>query len=507
MKIIKNTAIISIITFISRCFGYVRDVVIASAIGTGPLNDALIAAWRFSNLFRSLFAEGALTAAFVPIFSGALANNDRNAAIRLASSVFSLLSIIVVLFSIVIILFMPYVMALITPGFTESDAMFHTAVDLARITFPYLLFISLAALYGCVLSSIGKFAPFASTSIIFNIVIIFFVVYCDKFPNKAFAVAYGILCAGIIEWLWMLLCAYRYNMLIPIQKHRMTPEIQLLFKRMVAGIVGSGVYHISIWIDMIIVSFVAGGMSYLYYADRVMQLPLAIIATAASTTLLPALSQSIATQEHEDIHNLSNTSLKFTMYFLIPIALSSIYFAYEIIEVLFERGAFDTGSTAKTAEAFAVLAAGLPAFAMVKLFSSTFYARGKVSTPVKITIVALVINTIISLSLLQWLQHVGVALGSTIAAWINASVLFVILQRKNYYKVSRSVIAALFAYVISAIVALCLMIFAHHRLYNDKYIDSLLVFLFGAMVYVGVCHIVMQIFQHLILSWKKMGEN
>ncbi|WHQ46831.1 MAG: murein biosynthesis integral membrane protein MurJ [Candidatus Midichloria sp.] len=453
MNIIKNAAVVSITILISRIFGYIRDIVIASYLGTGLLNDAFIAAFKFTNLFRNIFGEGALTAAFIPAFTYKLSQEGTKKALEMAALVRSILVITLILFCSIVIYLMPYVLKITTPGFINKEYYFEVAVTISRITFPYLFFISLAAFYGGILNSIGKFMPFAATAIIFNISIILFTLYINDERTKAHVIAYGVLAAGILEFLWMTFFLKINKMTIPIRLPVINQDIKTILNRMGAGVFGSGIVQINTWIDMVIVSFVHGGLSYIYYADRIMQLPLAIIATATSTALLPSLSRHIANNNHIELKHNKETAIKISAFFLIPSAMILCLFPNEIIRFLLERYKFDSESTRNTAAALRFLALGLPAFALIKLFSSNFHAHGDTKTPVKIAVWALLINVSISIALISILKHVAVSVASTIASWFIAIVMIKISKKRDYYQFRSQLLRELMLFIFNATVS------------------------------------------------------
>ena len=453
MSFLKNSAVISFTTLISRILGYFRDLILASLLGAGPINDCFIAAFKFANLFRNVFGEGAFNSAFVPSFSHALSSKSINHALKLASRVQIILIISLLIFVALCITLMPIIMEFTTPGFVVNSAEFHIAVELARIMMPYLFFISLAAFYGGILNSMSKFMPFAATSIIFNISLILFALYCNDVSTKAHAVAYGVLAAGVIEVIWMLFFIKKNDAKVPLIWPSIDSEVKHVIKKIGPGVIGSGVYQINTWIDMIIVSFIPGGMSYIYYADRIMQLPLALIATATSTALLPALARRIAELDNSKAHDLKENSVRVTAFFIIPTSLVFFSFSHEIIALLLERGLFTSIATAKTAAALKVISIGLPAFALLKLLNNIFYAFGDTSTPVKISGLCLCINVIISVTLLSYYEHVAISIASTIAGWSAVILLIFLAKRKNYYSIHLGMVKSIAIYFITGLLS------------------------------------------------------
>lgn len=486
MSIIKSTAVVSIATLISRVLGFIRDVLIASYLGTGALNDAFIAAFKFANLFRNIFGEGALTSAFVPMFTRKLSIEGTKEALHTAALVQSILVVSLIIFSAVIMYNMEYVLTITTPGFINSGYYFEVAVEIGRITFPYLFFISLAAFYGGILHSVGKFMPFAATAIIFNISMILFALYFDHGKTKAHSIAYGVLVAGILEFLWMLFFLKLNNMVVPIRSPILTKDVKDTLNRMGAGLLGSGIAQINAWVDMIIVSFIPGGLSYIYYADRIMQLPLALIVTATSTVLLPSISRHITNNNMLEFRNIKDNALKFSAFFLIPSSLVLYFFAFEIIECLLKRGSFDHESVINTANALKFLALGLPAFALIKLFSTNFYAHGDIKTPVKIASIALLLNILISISLISALRHVAVSIASASSAWFAAIIMIIIARKREYYRFHFSLYRDLSVYFIVSMISI-VVIFVN---FNILELHILISFFMSGIFYIAACSII-----------------
>ncbi len=473
MSLLKNTFTISITTIISRILGYFRDVVIASHLGTGPLNDAFIAAFKFTNLFRNVFGEGAMTAAFVPMFNHKISKEGLSSSLNMAAVIHSILTISLIIFCGLMVLNMRYVLAITTPGFTSDSYYFELAIDIARITFPYLFFISLVAFYGGILNSLNKFIPFAATSIIFNISIIIFCSFFDFGATAAHNIAYGVLVAGALELIWMLFFLKINKISIKFHKPKLTHDVKTVLTRAGSSLFSSGIAQINTMVDMIIVSFIPGGLSYIYYADRLVQLPLAVVATATSTALLPSLSRYVAAIDDSKCLEAKEMALKVSGFFLIPSTLILCYFAEEITGFLLERGNFDSDSTLKTAAALRIISISLPAFAIIKLFNSSFYARGDTKTTVKVAGIALVLNIIIAISLVHKFNYLAASLASTISSWFTAIALIFISNKQRYYKFNKILYYDLLAQCIFSVSILIIMINAL-RIFNIPLLLNLL---------------------------------
>ncbi|MCE2991686.1 MAG: murein biosynthesis integral membrane protein MurJ [Candidatus Jidaibacter sp.] len=433
MKIARLAFGVGALTFISRILGYVRDVAIAFFLGAGLFNDAFVIALRIPNMFRSIFGEGALNSAFVPIFTKKIKQEGEGGAIKFASNVQTILLIITTIFSALMIYFMNGVVELIAPGYSSNPEALSLITNLGRISFCYIIFISMMAFYGGISNSFGNYMPFASAPIILNVILILFIFLGNSQEQKAYWLTISLPIAGIFEMLWVMYFVYKHMGIISIQRPVMDSDTKLLLKRMLPGIIGSGISQINIVVSTIIASFVASGVSYLYYADRIYQLPLAIIGTALGTVMLPELAKKYASGDVKKFKVMQNQALVFSLFLTMPASLGILAIAPEIISLLFQHGAFDQQATNGAAAALEVFALGLPAFCIIKIFSAAFFASGDTKTPVRIAAVVLLINIVISIVLLPLFQHVAVAIGAVVASLVNAGLLGYFLKRKSLY--------------------------------------------------------------------------
>lgn len=475
MSLHKNVITVGGLTFISRIFGYVRDVFFAAILGASVLNDAFIIAFRLPNLFRTIFGEGAFNASFVPLFSHVQNKYGKEKAMKFAQSVQTLLILSLITLCAMMMFFMPEFMALTAPGYTEDKETFDLIVLLGRITFPYIIFASLMAFYGGILNSSGKFYAFASAPILLNIVFIIFVPFSNLFPSAAHAMSYAAIIGGIVELLWMMYFASKINFVVKLAKPEITDEVKKLIYRMGPGLLGSGVAQINIWISTIIASFIIGGNSFLYYADRIYQLPLAIIGTAMGTVLLPVLSKNFSSGNIKEAIATQNKAIDFCMLLTIPATLGIAFLSYDLIHVLFEHGNFTNEATVKTANALFVFSFGLPAYVLIKVFSSSFFALGDTKTPVKIAFLSLIMNVCISLALLPYYQHVAVAFGSVVAAWFNCLALWAISHHRKNYKMERVLVVKILKITISSLLMVIALFLSYDLLINGNAFVRLLI--------------------------------
>jgi putative peptidoglycan lipid II flippase len=468
MSFIKNTARVGLLTFVSRITGYIRDVLIASLLGASIWNDAFILALRLPNLFRNIFGEGAFNNAFVPIFAQKLKASPRQASI-FAAKIHTILITALCIFCAVMLYNMRSIVLITTPGMSDDMELIKLITDLTQITFPYLIFISLAAFHGGVLNAQGKFAAFAMMPILFNLVLITACfMHVGGNVTTIRILAWAVLLAGFFELIFMIVFSYKSNSLIGFSVPSWGRDTRQLLRRFFPGVVGSGVMHINLWVDTMLASFVSNGISYLYYADRVNQLPLAIIGTALGTVLLPVLAKEVANNSFEKVINLQNQAIKFAMFIVLPAAIGLFSLAFEIIRLLFAHGNFDENAVLQTALSLQVMTMGLPAYVLTKIFLALFYANGDTRTPVINGLICIVSNVIFSLIFMPTMQHVGIALATIISAWINFIILFLISIARGWYKLSAAVLKYIIKYIFACIIMFIVIYFVRNLLTTDN---------------------------------------
>jgi putative peptidoglycan lipid II flippase len=430
MSIIKSAFTVGFWTFLSRITGFVRDMMIAGILGAGTLADISIVAFKMPNFFRRLFAEGAFNTAFVPMFSSLLAGEGRKQALVFAENVFSFMVLVLLAFTLIFEVLMPFVMVVLAPGFVGHPQTYDLAVKLTRVTFPYLMFISLVALLTGILNSFEKFSAGAIAPIFLNIVLIFSLMWWKYYmPTPAHALAWGEMVAGVVQFIWLYFECLHHKVFIRLVRPRLSPQVKKMLKLMVPGIIGGGVVQINLWVDVMIGTLIPGAVSYLYYADRVNQLPMAIIGTAIGTVLLPVLSKKIREGKLEEVIDHKNRALEFTLLLTAPATMGLLVAAHLVTATLFQRGAFGPEQTKATAFALQAFALGLPAFVMVKIFQPGYFAAHDTKTPVKIAMLCMAINVVLNLAAVFGLKrlgfypHVGIALATTTAGWVNALLL------------------------------------------------------------------------------------
>ena len=420
MTLFKAMATVGGLTGLSRIAGFIRDVLTAVILGAGPVADAFFVALKLPNFFRKVTAEGAFSVSFVPKYSEVLEKDGDTHADLFASRVFTLMFGILSLVALLMMLIMPWVIFAIAPGFQGDPLRYDLAVELSVITFPYLVLMSLTALMGGVLNARDRFGPFAAAPILFNLALIAALLLSDFFETVGHAMAWGVIAAGILQFLWLALNIYRARVALGLTVPRVTDNIREVLRRMGPGVIGAGVLQINLFADMIIASFLqAGAISYLYYADRLNQLPLGVIGIAVGTALLPMLSKTLAADRPEEARGLFNRALEMCLLLGLPAAVALLIVPHILIFTLFEYGAFTAEDTTITGYVLMGYAVGLPAYIGVKVLSSVFWAQGDTSTPVKIAIIATCCNIILSLILIQFLGVAGITFATGLVGWLH----------------------------------------------------------------------------------------
>lgn len=436
MVLLRSIATVGGMTMISRVFGFLRDVLIAGTLGAGPIADAFFVAFRFPNLFRSLFAEGAFTAAFVPIFAGILEGEGKARAVAFAQQAFSVLLWILLLFVVIVEMAMPLAIIVLAPGFGADPEKFDLTVTLSRIVFPYLLFISLVALLAGVLNSLGRFAAAAAAPILLNLCMIAALLWLEPYTVTAgHALAWGVAAAGLIQFIWLWVACMRAGIPIRLPRPRLTPEVRTLMMRALPVALGAGIYQVNMMVNTMIASLLpVGAVSYLFYADRIHQLPIGVVGVAVGTALLPLLSRQLRAGHLSAAHYSQNRALELALLLTLPAAVAMAVIAEPITTALFQRGAFDVDDARATAVTLMALAVGLPAYMLVKTLTPAYFARQDTRTPVKIAACTVVLNIALNLVLMWPLLYVGIALATSLSAWANALALAVILYRRGFLK-------------------------------------------------------------------------
>lgn len=454
MTLFRSVATIGGLTLVSRVLGFIRDLLFAAILGAGGVADCFFVAFRLPNFFRALFAEGAFTAAFVPLYARALAAPEGEAAARrFAGEIATVLLLTLLGFVGLVMVAMPWAMHLLAPGFVDEPAKFDLTVALTRLTFPYLVYISMVSLMGAMLNANHHFAAPAATPIMLNLVLIGALIGPARHFDPAYAQATAVSLAGIAQFLWLGLALGRHRLSLRLYWPRHKAAIRRFLGLLGPATVGAGIYQINVFVGMILSSLLpAGAVSYLFYADRLNQLPLGVVGVAMSTALLPMLSRQLAQGDHQAARTTMNRALEGVLVLTLPAAAAMIAMPELIIRIMFQRGAFSAADTAATAAALAAFASGLPAYVAAKVFTPGFHARVDTSTPVKLAGIAMLANVGLASALIWPLGHVGVALATALSSWLNVVLLGTVLYRRGDFAPDAVLRKRLFRLVLATLV-------------------------------------------------------
>ena len=479
---------VSFYTILSRILGFIRDIFIAKFLGSTVTADAFFVAFRLPNFFRRVLAEGAYSAALIPVFSGVVIDTkDDEEAADFVENTMSLLLFVTVTLTFIFYFGMPYIIQVLAPGFSENKEAFDLAVHFGKIIFPYLIFISLVAHFTSIINVHGKFAAGAFAPAILNIsFILSLFILTPQLPSAGHALAYGVLIGGLFQFIFMyraVLQLYRPRIRIPKINKRLKRFLHLFLP----GIIGSGVIQLNIIIGTIIASFLPiGAISHIYYADRLNQLPLAIFGIAMGVVLLPSLSKAIKQNKKEEIQIIQNRSLEFCLLISLPSAAGLFILSTPIINILFERGAFLSADTVYTAQVLSIFALGLPAYILIKVLITCFFAREDTKTPLYISLVSVIINIVLSLLLIESMREMGIATATAISAWVNTILLYIILRSKDSFVLDTQLIRNSFKIIISMIAMVVGCYFLNKVLFvNISGLSSLLKI--GSLILIIVC--------------------
>jgi putative peptidoglycan lipid II flippase len=437
MSLIRNFATVGSATLVSRVLGFIRDVFMANMLGTGPVADAFIVAFRLPNLFRRLFAEGAFSAAFVPLFARALAEGGEPRARQLAEEVLAVFLLALVILTALAEIAAPALVFVLAPGFAADPEKFaHTEV-LTRIMFPYLACMSLTAMAAGMLQSFGRFAVAAFAPSLLNVVLvaalaaIWWLNWAGT-PQAAYTLGWAVCAAGFLQLLAVAGTLWWIGFPLSLRRPRVTPGVRRLVTLGIPGVISGGITQINIIIGTIIASLQASAASWLYYADRLYQLPLGVIGVAIGVVLLPDLTRRLRTDDLGGALHTQNRSFEFAMALTLPAAVALMVIPFTIVRVLFERGAFGPADTEATGLALAAFAAGLPAFVAIKVFQPSYFAREDTRTPTIQGGISVAVNVAGSLAMFPFVGHVGIAAATSLAALVNAVMLWVVLVRRGH---------------------------------------------------------------------------
>ena len=450
MNIIKSTGTFGFYTIISRLLGYLRDILIAIFLGTGFLADAFFVAFRIPNTFRRLFAEGTFNAAFVPSFTSERIKGKLKS-YKFANEIFNLLFLGLLFLVLIIEIFMPIFVSLIAPGFVENNEKINLAINLTRITFPFLLFVSLSSFFGGILNSYNKFAAASAAPIILNLILIGILLLGKLLGDQLiYYLSYGVSIAGFLQMVFLYKFVHKFYSIKINFNFRINKQVKIFFKKLLPSIFSSGVTQINILVGTIIASFQASAVSYLYYADRIYQINLAIAGIALGVVVLPQLSKYVHLKKKNKIILIQNKALELSMFLSLPASAALLIGSEEIISALFGYGSFGKEAVFNSAKALYYFALGLPAFALIKVFSSFFFANNDTKTPFYISLVSVVLNIVISLYFFKKVGFIIIPIATTFSSWFNSLVLFFFLKNKDLFKFNEVFIVRFFKIIVAS---------------------------------------------------------
>tara|TARA_Y100000741_G_scaffold180260_1_gene137053 strand:- start:2080 stop:3609 length:1530 start_codon:yes stop_codon:yes gene_type:complete len=451
MNLLKSTGTFSFFTIISRILGYLRDILIAIFLGTSAFADAFFVAFRIPNTFRRLFSEGTFNSAFIPSYTSEVARGKKQSN-KFANNIFNQLFLGLLFIVFVVQIFMPVFVSIIAPGFTDDIKKMELAIDLTRITFPFLFFISLASFFSAILNSHNKFGVASAAPIILNLILISILFFSKSLGDElVYYLSYGVSLAGILQLLFLYRFVSKFYSLKLDFKIKADSKVKIFFNKLLPSIFSSGVTQINILVGTIIASFQASAVSYLYYADRIYQINLAIAGIAIGVVILPQLSKHIQSKKRNKILLIQNKALELSLFLSLPASVALLIGSEEIISALFGYGSFDKNAVLNSGMALYYFALGLPAFSLIKIFSTFFFANHNTKNPFYISLLSVVLNIIISVYYFNKIGFIIIPIATTISSWFNVLILFFFLKRNSYFTFNKLFLFKFIKIIISSL--------------------------------------------------------
>ena len=519
MSLIKKFATVGGATMASRVLGFLREALIAATLGAGPVADAFYAAFGFPNLFRRILGEGAFNSAFIPLFAKELEGGGKEAARKFAEQVLAVLIVVLLALCALFIVFMPFMVdTIIAPGFSAIPAKFDITVGMARIMFPYLFCMSLVAMLSGIMNSMRHYFLAAILPVLLNVVLVSFAtiaLYFDYEDNlTGYLLAWGVVLSGFLQLGLLYWGVKKQDFQLSLKMPTLTPQVRRLMVLMGPAILTGGVVQINIMIGRIIASSQDGAISLLNYADRINQLPLGIIGVAVGVVLLPELSRALKSSDIEAVQDLQNNSLEFALALTLPAAVGFAVMPEPIVNILYQRGAFDAETTSLTAMALMAFAIGLPAYVLIKVFLPAFFAREDMKSPLWFSIISVVLNIAISLMLFPSLGHVAIALATAVSAWVNIILLAGTLWARGQFRPSPASLKRIGLMIVASVI-MGVFLWSFQNFANDMLfapsvlirIASVMVAVFaGAALYFIVLFATGAIKKQLVLKLLRRGK-
>jgi putative peptidoglycan lipid II flippase len=439
-------------TLLSRLTGFARDIVLAAMLGANQLMDAFVVAQKLPNQFRAIFGEGAFSSAFVPTYARLKEQAGQAAAQLFADRVFTLVFLAQLAILALALPLMPWLIGLVAPGQRADPAQMELTVALARIAFPYLLFITLVTLQAGVLNAHDRFAAAAFAPVLLNIAIVLALAVAFLFPSAAHAAAWGVCAAGVAEWALLTLAARRAGVAATWAKPAVDQDVTTFLKALGPAVLGSAGVQIAVLADMIIASFLpAGSYAAIYYADRIYQLPVGVIGIAAGTVLLPTMSRLVAAGDDAAAARAQNRAIGVTLIMALPFVAAFLTMPDVLVSALFGRGAFDARAADVASRVLFAYALGLIAVLTIRSVVASFFARGDTTTPVIASLTALAFNVALKIVLAGQLGAQGLALATSAGAWLNLGILYVLALRRGWTQPTDGLVKAVIIAMVGAL--------------------------------------------------------
>ena len=491
--LLRNFSVVGLWTLFSRVLGFIRDILIASFLGSGPVAEAFIIAFTLPNMFRRLFAEGAFNIAFIPMLSKRL--SSKNNAEKFSSDALSLLIILLLALTAIAEIFMPSFVFILASGFT-IDSRFELSINFGRVTFPYIFLISISAFLGGILNSLNKYSVTAAIPLLLNIFFILglFIAYLLDW-DFGWTLTFCVPIAGLFQLLLMIVFLAKQNFKVRLKVPQLTPEMRRLIKIAVPAALAGGVIQINLVVGRQVASYFEGAIAWLNYADRIFQLPLGVVGIAIGVVLLPNLSKTSSQKTIYESNNIINRSTEFALFLTLPATCILLIIPYPIITILFERGAFTSLDTVNTSKALFIYAIGLPAFVLQKIFSTIYFANGNTKSPFKFALIGMIVNLVLAVGLTGPIGYLAPAVGTTISGWLMAILLWknATIFRFQFDKKFRQV----FKKLIAASLSLSLFLIFSSHFFTEalihqptKIITFTILICATSIFYVGVCYLV-----------------
>ena len=489
-SIYKSSAVVGFWTLCSRIMGFIRDILFAAILGSGPIADAFILAFRIPNLFRKFFAEGAFSAAFIPLLTEKNEKYGLQSGVTFTSNIASLLLFIIIPLTILSEFFMPSIVNFIAPGFVNDVERLELAVPYASIVFPYLVFIIFTALFASALNTSGRFWSGAAAPVILNVFLIIALImsiYLEK--DAGIIMCWSVLLAGIAQMLLLAWANFKNGLSFSIFFPKIDEDLKIFFKKFIPGAIGSGVTQINLLVASIFASQIPGAISWLYYSDRVAQLPLGIIGIAIGTALLPNLAKRISLGENKEQNLIQEKAILLSLLFALPSAVALYYLSELVITALFGYGVFIQSDVIATAKALKIYAIAIPAFMIIKVVSPNFFARKDTKTPVLVGTLCAFINIILTWYLMNKYGFIGIAISLSIAGYLNAILLFTIMITRNFYNCTKIFLVICLKILLSTIFMLFILFILDKIFFNNigmsfKFAEvfKLILFIFSGLI-------------------------